>query len=154
MEALEYHAEDGTFVWRISAGTKKAGALAGNKRADGYTRIKLHKKLYLAHRLAWLVEHGVWPVTLDHIDGNGSNNRIVNLRECTMSQNKANSRSYKNNKSGVKGVFWNKKLERWGASIQCGGKRHHLGLYHTKEEAALAYAASAALFFGEYARAA
>jgi hypothetical protein len=152
---MDYQRDTGTFIWRVTQGSVKAGRRAGSRHSSGYVHVRINKRGYKAHQLVWLMETGTWPAfPLDHIDGDGGNNHHSNLRDCTMSQNKANSRSYKNNKSGIKGVCYNKKLNRWGASIQCGGKRHHLGLFHTKEEAAEVYMASAALFFGPFARAA
>ena len=154
---FEYRRDTGDFVWRISAGTVKFGKRAGadqHSRGRSYRQIKINKKYHKVHKLVWLMEHNEWPdFIIDHIDGDGLNNRIPNLRRCTMSQNKANSLSYKNNKSGHKGVFYNKKLNRWTASIQCGGRRHFLGAFRTKEEAAIQYMASATLLFGEFARA-
>jgi hypothetical protein len=67
-----------------------------------------------------------------------------------MSQNKANSRKYKNNKSGVKGVF--KDGNKYYVSIQCDKKRIKIGSYYTLEEASSAYATAANKLFGEFAR--
>ena len=150
---LEYQATTGSFLWKVTQGSVKAGRKAGSRSHAGYVQIRINKKFYKEHHLVWLIETGSWPILpLDHIDGDGCNNRYKNLRECSLSQNKANSRTYKNNKSGIKGVFYNKRLDRWTASIGVGGRRHFLGCHHTKEEAALAYMTSATLFFGEFAR--
>ncbi len=155
MDVLSYDPMTGLFVWIVSPRNGWAGKVAGCLHSTGYIRIRINGRGYTAHQLAFLYMTGKWTeADIDHKDGDGSNNKWLNLRQSTKSQNKANSRSYKNNKSGIKGVCWNKHLDRWGASIQVAGKRHFLGLFHTKEEAAEAYMASAVLFFGEFARAA
>ena len=87
---------------------------------------------------------------IDHRNGNGLDNRKANLRICTQSSNCKNRSKAKNNKSGYKGVsrFGN----RWRAYSSNNGKHVHLGLFDTKEEAALAYNAAAIERFGRYAK--
>src|SRR5205823_5833776 len=76
---------------------------------------------------------------VDHIDGDGLNNRRANLRRCTHSQNMANRRKFKGASSRFKGVSWSKKCLKWLAYVNCDGERHHLGLFHVEEDAAHAY---------------
>ena len=91
---------------------------------------------------------------IDHRDGNTLNNRRENLRVCTRSQNKANSKIYRNNTSGFKGVsFVKKQLARpWIACIYHNRKRLYLGHFATPAEAHEAYKAAALRIFGEFAR--
>ena len=86
----------------------------------------------------------------DHKDCNKTNNRRSNLREATKSQNGMNSKS--NNKSGYKGVTWNKAMQKWQAQIQINGRSIHLGYYDYAEQAHLYYCIAAIKHFGEFAR--
>lgn len=88
----------------------------------------------------------------DHIDGDGLNNRRVNLRLATNSQNLANRRIFTVNTSGYKGVAWNKNCGKWQAQIGIEGKTHYLGLHVRVEDAAIAYDEAARKLFGEFAR--
>lgn len=75
---------------------------------------------------------------VDHINGNGLDNRRANLRAATHSQNQHNRGLQVNNTSGYIGVGWDAKLGKWRASIAADGKRRYLGLYLTAEDAARA----------------
>jgi hypothetical protein len=152
---LSYNKDTGDFTWLVSRGNIKNGKRAGSPSLDrrssrSYYKIKIDKKLYGAHKLAWLIHYGEWPDMLDHIDGDSLNNRISNLRKCDMSENKANSRLYKNNSSGAKGV--SRRGKHWRASVQVGGKRIQLGTFDTFEAASGAYASKAIEVFGAFAR--
>lgn len=87
----------------------------------------------------------------DHINGNGLDNRRENLRLATKSQNNANRRISKNNKSGYKGVSWHKASGKWVAGIKVNGKSINLGGYDTPEQAHKAYCDAAIKYFGEFA---
>lgn len=88
---------------------------------------------------------------LDHINRNGLDNRVLNLREATDQQNSCNTCSAKNSTSKFKGVFWNKKLEKWQSKIEKSGNYYHLGTYENEEKAALSYNIKALELFGEFA---
>jgi hypothetical protein len=91
------------------------------------------------------------PEDVDHIDGDGLNNRRGNLRCVTRSQNNMNSGRFRNNTSGFRGVCWHKQNRQWLAYI--GGRPHRfLGLYATTEEAARAFDAAAREMYGDVAR--
>jgi hypothetical protein len=93
-----------------------------------------------AHRLAWLYVHGVIPKEIDHINGNGLDNRICNLREVTHQQNVHNLvRPPKHNSSGFMGVSFFKSTNRFSSYIQVDGKKRHLGYYDTAQEAHQVY---------------
>ncbi len=94
-----------------------------------------------------------WPAYVDHINGNPSDNRACNLRACNQMQNLGNSKRPKHNKSGVKGVFWDKERSKWMAQIQMENRRStYLGRFEKIEDAAACYAAAARKKFGEFAR--
>lgn len=75
----------------------------------------------------------------DHINGNRLDNRKINLRNCNQSQNQANVRLCKTNKSGFKGVFWKEKAKKFVAAISYKNRRYFLGYFEKAEEAAIAY---------------
>lgn len=152
-ELLYYNSETGDFIRLLDKrGKYKKGDVAGHLQKDGYICIRLESKRYKAHRLAWLYMTGMWTTKdIDHVNGNKSDNRWCNLRECDDSQNQANRPIPCYNTTGYKGIYLSK-YNRWCASIKVKGKQIHIGSYSTKEEAALAYNVNAASFFGEFAR--
>lgn len=89
---------------------------------------------------------------VDHVNGDGLDNRRCNLRIATRSQNCHNRGAGRNNKSGYKGVCWHTQAGRWVAQIGIGGKRKHLGLFASPEEAYAVYCAAAKELHGEFAR--
>jgi hypothetical protein len=138
-ELFNYNKNTGELV-RIEKRRKaKIGELAGNIRSDGYTRVKIDNKSYYAHRLVWLYVYGSFPKELDHIDGNRSNNCILNLRECFHFQNNQNQVSRKNTSSKYIGVCFNKASKKWQAYIMFNYKKIHLGLFVNEDEAYESY---------------
>jgi len=87
----------------------------------------------------------------DHINGNGLDNRRSNLRVCTPSQNKMNSKTYRTNKSGFKGVSFYKRDRNWSAQITMNFKKVHLGYFSTPGLAHVAYCNAALKLHGEFA---
>lgn len=118
-------------------------ARSNAKRVNGKSRA------ILMHRLILGVDSNV---DVDHRDGNGLNNVRLNLRPATVQQNVHNRRMHKNNKSGYKGVSWNKEMNKWAASIGINRQRRYLGVFDDVEEAARAYDVAALELHGEFAR--
>ena len=150
---LDYDSEAGVFRWKVKKGERGViGSIAGTLNR-GYVRIAIDRRIYAAHRLAWLWVTGEWPSDqLDHIDMCKSNNRWANLRSASNSQNRINSGVQKNNKSGFRGVFWNKKLQCWRVQISKDSKKRHVGSFATLSEAGKAYCSAVIELHGEYAR--
>jgi len=99
---LKYDEKTGIFTWKVSRRCVRAGRVAGYPQ-NGYTRIKIDGVHHFAHTLAWLYCHGEY-LMVDHRDNDKTNNRIDNLRPCTYSQNRCNTRRGKNNKLGHKHI--------------------------------------------------
>jgi hypothetical protein len=138
-ELLNYDADTGLFTWAKPRRKCSAGAKAGCIAKNGYMVIRLDDTLYLAHRLAWLYQKGVWPTEqIDHINGDRSDNRFNNLREVSNAENAQNNRKPKpSNKSGFLGV--RKENSKWLAEIKINYKPIRIGLFNTPEAAHKAY---------------
>lgn len=136
-QVLWYDQESGVFRWRCSLNNKtKAWQIAGVKLPKGYIHIGIDKKMYLAHRLAWLYVHGQMPLhEIDHLNQTTSDNRICNLRLATRKQNSENRNVFLNNKTGCRGVSFHKASNKYRAQVRHSGKTIHLGLFKTIEEA-------------------
>lgn len=87
---------------------------------------------------------------VDHIDGDGTNNRRGNLRAVTPSQNRYNSRARSDNTSGARGVFLNKNNGKWYSRIGHNGNKIHIGTFSSFEEAKSAYIAASIELHGEF----
>lgn len=153
---FDYDPATGSLRWRVAKARRiRPGALAATApNSDGYVGVKIDGRTYKAHRLAWAWVHGAWPeAEVDHINGDRADNRIANLRLATNKENARNRLTYKNNRSGYRGVYWNSALQKWGAQIRTGGKRHHLGFFLVKEDAAEAYRVASPIVHGQFGRA-
>jgi hypothetical protein len=150
-EVLSYDPMTGVFVWKTPTGRRiRVGSVAGTVNPDtGYRIITIDRRMYPAHRLAWLYEHGQWPPSaLDHKNRIRDDNRMANLRPATRSQNRANSATVRN-KSGFKGaVAYGKR--HWQARIVIDGKSRNLGVFDTPAKAHAAYVSCAKAHFGEF----
>lgn len=113
----------------------KKGEEAGSLSHYGYIEIRYKNKLYKAHRIIFLMFHGYLPKEIDHINCNRIDNRIENLRPATRSENNRNTRLQTRNKTGYKGVWFDKERNKYQAYIRVNNKRIHLGRFATAEEA-------------------
>jgi hypothetical protein len=131
---------------------KEAGWL---DRQSGYRLVMIDERSYKAHRLAYFLMTGEDPFDrIDHINMDKSDNKWENLRDATHSQNMANCHRYKNNKSGIKGVYWYPPYQKWNAQIRVHGKLKNLGYFDDIEDAAATIRAAHIKYRGEFARAA
>lgn len=89
---------------------------------------------------------------VDHINGDGLDNRRCNLRLATNSENQCNARIRRNNMSGYKGVSWDKYCQKWRVQIRIEGKVTYVGLFDNSHDAARAYNEAALHYYGEFAR--
>lgn len=145
---LTYDPITGDFIWLVKPATWiVVGSKAGHVAANGYIQIRLKGKLYYAHRLAFLYMTGMFPLMqVDHINGDTSDTRWHNLREVTSTQNNRNSAISKNNTSGVLGVIWEKRRQKWRAVITVNRVNIFLGYFTELSLAATARKEAEALY--------
>jgi hypothetical protein len=151
-EVLDYHPETGLFVWKVRASNRVGvGVVAGTTNKDGYIVIGYKGCRYMAHLLAYLWMEGVYLIgEVDHKDTNPSNNRWVNLRPATRTENARNTNTPKSNSSGAKGVTWHRASKKWRAFIKVNGKQIHLGLFSSFDEAVAKRAKATVELHGEF----
>lgn len=130
---LTYNSDTGDILW-------KNGVLAGWTNKRGYVIIKLNGETYKAHRIAWVLYYKKQPNGLiDHIDGDKSNNKVLNLRDVSNAINCANRHGPNSTTvSGVLGVSYHKKTGKWAATMSVDGRQTHIGLYLTVSDAQVA----------------
>lgn len=92
-------------------------------------------------------------IKVDHINGNGLDNRRSNLRLATNSQNLCNRGKPSHNTSGYKGVSWYPRYGKWRATYRLNGKAKCAGYFTNIEDAVQAYRGAAAQTYGEFWRA-
>lgn len=142
---FHYDPKVGNFVRLTALPEYPVGTIAGSiERHSGgraYIRMNINGRVYAAHHLAYLYVHGSMPpsgMVIDHEDGNGLNNRIANLRVVTQLDNTKNQKLDKRNKSGIPGVRWVERRQRWEASIGIERKVCYLGYFSDLLNAAAA----------------
>jgi hypothetical protein len=153
-EYLTYNSETGILRRAKTTGRTgqhKKGERAGHLAKDGYWTISINGKAYKSHRLAFALMTGRWPKEqLDHINGDKSDNRWINLREATQSQNQWNVGKKRKNTSGYTGVL--PCNGKWRACISHNKQRVHIGLFPTAELAHAAYLKKRSELHGNFAK--
>jgi len=139
-EILEYNPKTGIFTCRIPTSNKyRVGDILGTSDIKGYAIISIYNKKYRAHRLAFLYMKGYFPENdVDHKDRVKWNNKWNNLRESSRQCNMRNKSVQINNKSGISGVYFNKREQRWISRINVSGKSIFIGGYKNFNDAVLA----------------
>jgi hypothetical protein len=150
-ELFEY--KDGVLYWKVSRSNRiKIGQKAGSASQDKRERINITRKLLLTHRIIFAMHHDYWPQYVDHIDNDKSNNKIENLRETTVHQNQWNRRLDCRNKSGIKGVSFDKNRNKWVAEIRNNNKKIFLGRFNSIADAEKTVKIARQQVHGEFAR--
>jgi hypothetical protein len=144
-QLLSYEPETGMLFWKarpISMFNSMRACNAWNGKhlgkpafisvhVQGYPQGQINRRTIKAHRVIWAMCLGAWPDTIDHIDGDVTNNRLSNLRNTTQAENNRNASIRSDNKSGQQGVHWNEQRQKWVAVV--AGK--YLGVFNTKSRA-------------------
>lgn len=135
---IDYNKEAGVFTRKISTSNgANAGDIAGTTHPSGYKKIRVLgiNNPISSHRLAWFYVYGVWPDYIDHINGVRGDNRIKNLRSVSKAENNLNKKIFKNNSSGVSGLNWIPRLNKWRVRIGVSGKYQSVGCFQYKWDA-------------------
>jgi hypothetical protein len=128
------------YLWNVFAPCPKY------HRHTSYVRANAHRRTtVLLHNLL------LGCVGVDHHNGDGLDNRRINLRPATQTQNNANTRLHQHNTSGVKGVRFNKASGKWCAYVHINRRQLHLGSFASREEAIVARERAAWECWGEFA---
>lgn len=121
-EYFEY-VSDGTLLRKKNTRNAKAGQIAsGFLHRNGYKTFSFKNKTYWLHRVIYTWHFGTLPGMLDHINGDRADNRIENLRPATRSENACNSKLFRSNTTGVKGLYFCKRSKCWFGVIGANGK--------------------------------
>lgn len=146
-EYIRYDRDLGKLFYKKTLSSRAIiGNECGTKRKN-YVVITIFGRKYLIHRIIFFLERGYCPIAIDHVDGNGLNNFIENLRECSFLENQGNR---KNHGKYLKGVRYDKrtKTNPWLARIH----NEHIGCFPTEEAAHEAYRKAAIHYFGNFAK--
>lgn len=144
LELFRYDYETGALYWRRRVNNsvpKTLGAGTQNK-SSGYINVKVHGRLYPVHRVVMLMCYGFYGegLDVDHINHVRNDNRLFNLRFVTRSENNKNQSLSSKSATGVTGVYFYKRLQKYVAQIRVNQKSIYLGIFETLEEAAAARA--------------
>lgn len=126
------------FKWYLRG---KGYAVRNHLRCGKKTSMRMHREIMNCSH----------DKQIDHINRNKLDNRKCNLRFCTNSQNKMNSKGYRMSSSKYKGVYFHKGNNKWCAEINFNNKQKYLGIFKIEKEAALVYNQAAIKYHGEFA---
>jgi hypothetical protein len=131
------------WLWYAQISKRTVYAIADNFDENGRRQtLRMHR----------LVTAPPADMQIDHINGDGLDNRRANLRVVTLAENSRNQRLAKNSTSGFKGVTWHKCKSKWIARIVLNRKTIHLGYFSTPEAAYEAYSKASIELHGQYGR--
>ena len=151
---LSYDKDTGHFTWRVKMNRNgpALGSVAGTISKNGYRMICISRRKVNASILAWYYMTGTWPeYVVDHVNRHRSDNRWVNLRLATRSQNQCNMSTPRTNTSGYKGVSWSSSRNKWVAHIGYNRKVKNLGRFDSFEDAVKARDSAEINIHGEFA---
>ena len=143
-ERIHYDPETGFFTWLSKSHPRMVGKRAGCPSGRGYRQVWILGVHLKEHHLVWFYMTGTWPPDqLDHINGEKSDNRYINLRCVNNLQNQA-ARNV-----ATRGIWRDERRNTWRASVGSGSNRLHLGTFATAEAAKAAYNRAAKQRYGD-----
>ena len=145
-QCFEYDAESGTLKWKerprshfsstqygrrsqVLWNQRYAGKVVGSLTQHGHLRTSVGKRCIYVHRIIWKIVHGTEPEVVDHVNGDGADNRLNNLRACTQAVNARNA-----SRGKITGVYKHSKADGYYAQVSIKG-RVKSKLFRTREEA-------------------
>ena len=135
-ELIKYNKHTGELIWKKSYCRKVVAGRTAGCIAEGYVMVKIDGVNIRGHRLAWVCHYGSFPLgDIDHINGDKSDNRIINLRDVTSAENNKNKRISKSNTSGFSGVYYYKSRGKWRVKARNKGIDFHGGYFDDINEA-------------------
>ena len=143
---------DGNLYYKEKVGKMTIGKKAGGYNKCGYYNIDINRVKYRLHRMIFLWHHGFLAPEIDHINGIKTDNRIENLRASTKGQNLRNSKIRKNNSSGYKNVYFDKKENKYIVELRTDGKCKRIGRFKDLELADLVAQEARNKYHKEFAR--
>jgi hypothetical protein len=141
-ELFTYNLDTGIVNWKSSRSNRiKVGDIVGYKTPYGYLQVRLEGKLWMLHRLIWMIQTGKMPCgEIDHKDGQRDNNSWDNLRDVSKYTNMQNrKRADKDSLTGVLGVCFDKQSGKFRAQLIMNKVKILNKLFNTAEEASNAY---------------
>lgn len=152
LELFRIDAEQGQMIRKVSTSSRaQAGDVAGTlHKASGYWIVCVDGVKYRQHVLIWFMLYGEWlPRKIDHEDRDRGNNRPLNLRRATESQQHQNMALRADNTSGARGVHF--QAGAYVARVRIDGKELYLGRFKRFEDAAQTAKQARLAHFGEFA---
>lgn len=146
----KHSAEHSCAIWNARYAGREAFTAVD---ARGYVIGAVFDQSLSGHRVAWALHTGEWPAgSIDHKNGQRTDNRADNLRDADIYGNNRNVASAKGSSSQYLGVCLDKRRGRWRAVIKVNRRQIYLGVFDAENDAAHAYDAAAKIHHGEYAR--
>ena len=133
--------------------SKAKKVAVGRPHKNRYLSVRIGVKNVKVHRIAWLLMTGEWPTrSIDHINGDGMDNRWCNLREANVAQNTCNAKAKPKKTTLPRGVFYAPKGGNgFQAMISVCNKKKYLGTFKTPELASEFYQLASEMVHGEFA---